>query len=52
MPPTPSAKSTLLFGTSTSGTFIKITSDLYGIATLVSETNAGRKSAQGKQSRK
>jgi len=33
----PSAKNSILFGTTETGTFIEIKSDLYGLATLVSE---------------
>ena len=37
---TPSAKNSILFGTTTSGTFIELRSDLYGFASLLADINA------------
>ena len=39
---TPSAKNSILFGTTTSGTFIELRSDLYGVASLIADIEKER----------
>lgn len=43
----PSARCSLLFGTTTDGTLIEVKADLYGLATLVRDTDAARKRVKG-----
>jgi len=45
----PSAKSTLMFGTTQHGTYIEITSDLYGLATLIAEMDEEKEKSRQKR---
>ena len=45
----PSAKSTLMFGTTQHGTYIEITSDLYGLATLIAEMDKEKEKSRQKR---
>ena len=46
IPSAPSAKNSILFGTTETGTYVEIKSDLYGMATLFGQMDAIRKTSK------